>query len=185
MIILSPTFHCAIGWWSKDSHQCLYSASAWRSPQLEGQQRKWVSCITQNPGVYETRVLEKKKQKNIKDKKGCSPQNQIKCLKFCPFFVDFVVTVMRQRHWINTETAISSLKQRDRPLKSKYLKDAYELRTQAVADQGRSETMMGSNGHTKRIGNRDTGIDSDLRDSTNSETLCVACHDGGCLRNSV
>ena len=44
---------------------------------------------------------------------------------------------------------------------------------------------MVSNGHTKRIGNRDTGIDSDSRDSTNSETLCVACHDGGCLRNSV
>lgn len=103
----------------------------------------------------------------------------------CPFFVDFVITVMRQRHWINTETAISSLKQRDRPLKSKYLKDAYELRTQAAADQARSDTMMASNGHTKRIGNRDIGIDSDSRDGTNSETLCVACHDGGCLRNSV
>ena len=92
---------------------------------------------------------------------------------------------MRQRHWINTETAISSLKQRDRPLKSKYLKDAYELQTQAAADQGRSETVQASNGHTKRIGNKDTGISSDSRDGTDSETLCVACHDGGCLRNSV
>lgn len=110
----------------------------------------------------------------------------------CPFFIRFVIAVERQRHWVNTETAISSLQQRDRPLKSKYLKDAYELRTQAAADQGRrSETVVASNGHTKRIGNRDTGINSNPRDgkaATNSEATCVAaCHDGGCtsIRNSV
>ncbi len=92
---------------------------------------------------------------------------------------------MRQRHWINTETAIGSLRQRDRPLKSKYLKDAYELQTQTAVDQGRSEVVMASNGHTKRIGNGDTGINCESRDGTDSETLCAACHDGGCLRNSV
>ena len=107
----------------------------------------------------------------------------------CPFFVNFVIAVERRRCWINTETAISSLKQRDRLLKSNYLKDAYELSTQAAADQGRNETVTTSNGHTKRIGNRDTGINSDSRDSeaANSEAICVACHDGGCtcIRNSM
>ena len=104
----------------------------------------------------------------------------------CPFFVDFfMIAVLRQRHWISTEVAIDSLKQRDRPLKSKYLKDAYELQTRAAADQGGSEAVMASNGHTKRVENGDTRISSDSRDGTNSETLCAAYHDGGCLRNSV
>lgn len=103
----------------------------------------------------------------------------------CPFFVDFMVAVERQRHWISTETAIDSLKQRDRPLKSKYLKDAYELQTRAAVEQGGSEAVMASNGHTKRIENGDTGISSESRDDTNSETLCTACHDGGCLGNNA
>ena len=58
---------------------------------------------------------------------GFSHTKPSQVFEVCPFFVDFVIAVMRQRHWIGTETAISSLKQRDRPLKSKYLKDAYEL----------------------------------------------------------
>ena len=53
-----------------------------------------------------------------------------------------VNAVARQRQSINTEAAIASLEQRDRPLKAKYLKDAYELQPLSVDN----EIVASSNG---------------------------------------
>ena len=95
----------------------------------------------------------------------------------------------RQRHWINTETAIATLKQRDRPLKSKYLKDAFELLTAGDAAR-RSGRVQGNDGLLGQIGNSGTG-DGDSRESvtvTNLDTekkQSTQCHDGGCSKNSV
>ena len=124
-------------------------------------------------------------ERNIKDEgEHTTKPSQLFDVVFF-FFVDFMNAVERQRHWINTETAITSLKRRDRPLKSKYLKDAYELRTRTAAED-KSETVMASNGCTDRIGNGGGTFNRDSGEggATKTET-CLACLDGGCLRNSV
>ena len=55
----------------------------------------------------------------------------------------FVYAVQRRRQWIDTKAAIAGLEQRDRHIKSKYLKDAYELPVNPV---GSGVRVMSSNG---------------------------------------
>ena len=90
-----------------------------------------------------------------------------------------VNAVKRRRQWINTKDAIANLEKRQRPVKSKYLKDGYELNSPAVGD----DKMVSTNGH-KHISKQDCdfgGVESKTMDQASHLT----CQDGGCSKNST
>ena len=82
--------------------------------------------------------------------------------------------VDRRRHWINTAVAIASLEQRQRPIKSKFLKDAYELKVASVAN----DKMVHNNGHTKTMTQ-----DGDLGGIESGAVNQATCLDGACSGN--
>ena len=86
-------------------------------------------------------------------------------------------TVERRRLWVKTEVAITSLEQRQRPIKSKYLKDAYGLLSSAKNDaipvlRNRAEMGNSKSSEPERGG-------------ASNQDSHLAYLDGGCLRNTV